>query len=143
MLQRAAGRVLPHAVFVGGDTVAAHWTRVEGGWWCWWWWWWWGFVVAGEGLISAEVINYERVSFSKTELETPSAAAPVSFQKVWMKSDSVHSWSAASSVTRQINASTTHTHTHAHTPNLALRRGHGQICLAVILGALTLPSGVW
>lgn len=34
-----------------------------------------------EGLISAEVINYERVSFSKTELETSSASAPVSYQE--------------------------------------------------------------
>lgn len=63
-----------------------------------------GFLFYGDSrrLISAKVINRERVSFSKTELETTSAAAPVSFQEVWMKGDT--------SVTLQINVSAVHTH---------------------------------
>lgn len=72
-----------------------------------------GGCSGSEGLISAGVINYESVSFSKTEPETSSSSAPVSFQEVWMKGDSVHSWSAASSVTLQINAFPPQTHTHS------------------------------
>lgn len=59
-----------------------------------------------------------------------------------MKGDSVHSWSTTTSVTPSDKCPHTHTHTQASVsiPNLVLQWGHD--CLAVTLGALTLPSGV-
>lgn len=93
--------MLPHAVSVGGGE--------------------------GSGVVVEARVSYQLKSLIMSEFHSPKKKKKRAERRllqlqlwfhsggVWMKGDSDHRWSAASSVTHRINAPATRTHAHTHT----------------------------